>query len=243
MKRNTDPHDGVRAPRFRRLRRLVRLAIRGLLLLTIAYFTVILIGLWPVNTGFRPTPGGIPIYVISSSIHSEVILPATSDVMDWREVFPAADFSDDVSELELVAVGWGNRDFFLNTPTWAEFNIGRALSALVLPGPCCIHVTWTRESWLADSARTVTISETEYRRLCDYVLETIRNSGGAMQRIDAPGFTPRSAFYEAQGRYHLFNTCNSWTARALRNAGVKVPWLAPLPKTVFLWFPDDADGK
>ncbi|MDP6343627.1 MAG: DUF2459 domain-containing protein, partial [Alphaproteobacteria bacterium] len=33
---------------------------------------------------------------------------------------------------------------------------------------------------------------------------------------------PGSRFYEGAGEYHLLNTCNTWTARALRQAGLAV---------------------
>ncbi|MFO7315144.1 DUF2459 domain-containing protein, partial [Rhodothermus marinus] len=38
-----------------------------------------------------------------------------------------------------------------------------------------------------------------------------------------PGLYGReSFFYAAHGRYHLFNNCNHWVARALRAAGLPV---------------------
>ncbi len=33
---------------------------------------------------------------------------------------------------------------------------------------------------------------------------------------------PDSNFYDARGRFHLFNTCNTWTARTLRAGGVNL---------------------
>ena len=42
---------------------------------------------------------------------------------------------------------------------------------------------------------------------------------GRLVRLE-PGWTASSAFYPARGRFHLLNTCNAWTARALRAAGL-----------------------
>ena len=36
----------------------------------------------------------------------------------------------------------------------------------------------------------------------------------------ARGLYPDSNFYDARGTFHLFNTCNTWTARMLCAAGV-----------------------
>jgi hypothetical protein len=41
---------------------------------------------------------------------------------------------------------------------------------------------------------------------------------GRLIRLE-PGWTHSSAFYVARDQFHVLNTCNSWTARALRAAG------------------------
>jgi Protein of unknown function (DUF2459) len=46
-----------------------------------------------------------------------------------------------------------------------------------------------------------------------------RPLGGRATAI-GPGLYPDSRFYRARGRFHLFNTCNTWTARKLAAAGL-----------------------
>ena len=36
------------------------------------------------------------------------------------------------------------------------------------------------------------------------------------------GLYPDSLFYNARGAFHLFNTCNTWTARKLKQGGVAI---------------------
>jgi hypothetical protein len=38
----------------------------------------------------------------------------------------------------------------------------------------------------------------------------------------SPGLYGNSRFYQSRETYHLFNTCNVWTARALRTAGLPI---------------------
>ena len=45
---------------------------------------------------------------------------------------------------------------------------------------------------------------------------------GARSDIFARGPQPNSNFYRAHGRFHLFNNCNTWTARVLRAGGVNL---------------------
>jgi len=44
----------------------------------------------------------------------------------------------------------------------------------------------------------------------------------------ASGLGANSLFYPARGKFHLFNTCNSWTARALKAAGYPLGMLDPV---------------
>ena len=40
------------------------------------------------------------------------------------------------------------------------------------------------------------------------------------------------AFYPANGRYSLLQTCNVWTGSLLRDAGVKMGWWTPFAGNV-----------
>ena len=46
-----------------------------------------------------------------------------------------------------------------------------------------------------------------------------RPAGGRAEAISR-GLYPDSRFYNALGEFHLFNTCNTWTARVLRAGGL-----------------------
>ncbi len=48
-----------------------------------------------------------------------------------------------------------------------------------------------------------------------------RPEGGRGETV-ARGLYQDSRFYPARGRFHLFNTCNTWTARMLTAAGAGV---------------------
>jgi len=69
----------------------------------------------------------------------------------------------------------------------------------------------------------------EYRRLVDYVRGAF--AAGPVVR----GYGARDAFYSAKGGYSAFRTCNEWTGRGLRKAGVPMGIWTPLPWGVMLW--------
>ena len=220
-------------------RRIGRVLVRLFLLFVVVYSIIVLIGLIPVNNDFQQTPDGIEIYVISNAVHSDLVLPLDSDAIDWRELFPASAFAGDVRQATHVAIGWGDRGFFLKTPTWADLKFSVVANALLLPSDTCMHVSMTRSELLGSGARSVSISASEYKQLVDAILESVPiDSNGQPTLIEGAAYGRYDAFFAATGRYHCLNTCNSWVGSVLKRAGVRTPWISPLPKTVYWYFPE-----
>lgn len=203
---------------------------------TLIYIGILLIGLIPVNNSFVPADGGITLYVVSNEVHADIIVPVKTDIIDWAEEFSGATFGSDVTALSHVAFGWGDKGFFLETETWDDFKLSIAANALLLPSESCIHVSFTNPTYFKDAA-SVTVSESQYQKLVDHI-ERSFNADSNQQSVQIPdrSYSSNDAFFEANGRYHLLNTCNSWVGRGLKSAEVRVPWLSPLPKTPMLYF-------
>ena len=81
-----------------------------LLVVTSIYLIVALIlGLKPRNADFRQPAQGITIYLHSSGVHADLVLPVAAAGVDWRATLPAAHFAGDVSSADYVSFGWGDR--------------------------------------------------------------------------------------------------------------------------------------
>ena len=198
---------------------------------------ILAVGLIPTNNNFQPTEGGIQIFLVSNAVHADIILPMSTAEFDWSEKFSDTEFMGDVSDRSLVAFGWGDRGFFLETATWDDFKISTALNALLLPSESCAHVSFTTPGAYKDPV-SVTISPEQYARLVEFIGTTFeRDSQGNYIQIPGEAYSTNDAFFKAEGRYHFFNTCNSWIGRCLRSAGVRTPWFSPLPKTPMLYIP------
>jgi uncharacterized protein (TIGR02117 family) len=92
------------------------------------------------------------------------------------------------------------------------------------------HIAEPRDNPAA-GVRRVMLRPQEYARLVAFVRTSLQPGGRAY-----PGYDHYDAFYEARGRYTLLNTCNAWTGRGLRQAGVRVGRWTPFPVTVMGWF-------
>ena len=217
--------------------------VKRLFLLVLAliagYLLIVLVGLIPVNNEFDPSQGKIRIRVVSSPVHADFMLPISNQVIDWRTVFPADCFPSDTSKATHLAVGWGDRGFFLETPTWADIKVSTTAKAMLWPSESCMHVVMAYSNYGANGAREVFLTEQQYTELVEFIRQSFRrNKDDELIQIPDFSYHNNDAFFEARGSYNCLNTCNSWTGRGLKECGVRVPWLTPLPKSIFLYLPD-----
>jgi uncharacterized protein (TIGR02117 family) len=219
--------------------RALKLLLRAALLLAglaMAYFAIAFgLLLFPVNSDNPPAAGPVLAYVYSNGVHTDLVLPVHSQGVDWSQVFPAKHFSEMPRDAAYVAIGWGDREFYLNTPQWKDLTVGRALQALSGSGHSLLHVSYLLQADVQSAVHALPLSADQYASLVKYVdAALVRNNEG--QGLNVPGqhYGPHDAFYEARGSYNLFTTCNTWIGRGLRQAGVKVSAWTPLASQV-LW--------
>ena len=67
-----------------------------------------------------------------------------------------------------------------------------------------------------------TISKNQLDTLCLYINNTVwRDNDGENEILSTKGLG-RIIFFKAKGEYHLFNTCNTWLAKGLKQAGIEI---------------------
>jgi uncharacterized protein (TIGR02117 family) len=189
----------------------------GLLGLCLTYLGIALIlGAIPANRTFTETPGGIPVAVCSNGVHTDFVLPVKTEAVDWASVFSPQHYPVDVNRFDHVGIGWGDLDFYRTTPTWADFEIGTALRALIGLGPAALHVQYRPGPGPNEDCRRLTISSAQYRALRDYISATLASPGWSA----AAGYGSTDLFYAAHGRFSLFKSCNVWLGEGLKAAGL-----------------------
>jgi uncharacterized protein (TIGR02117 family) len=201
---------------------------------------------WPVHPEERVSRGadvrdpvdGIKVeaYVSSNGAHTDFVFPIRSAAFDWSTVFPATDAAAVPRDAAFIAIGWGDREFYLHTPTWADLTASRALSAVAGLNPSLLHVTWLRRDQLpihdgrtAGSYR-LPLTAARYGHLVAYVRAKLPDAQTTV--LPGAGYGAQDAFYEATGRYGPFETCNAWTGRGLREAGLTMGAWTPFDYNV-----------
>ena len=186
--------------------------------------------IWPTAAPHAREPATIEAYVMSNGVHTDYVFPVRTAGIDWSQRFLPAQARAAPSDAEFIAIGWGDREFYLNTPTWADLTAARAFGALRGGNRALLHVTWLRRADLRGSVWRLPLSVPQYAALAGHVHAAL--PGARAVPIAGAHYDGNDAFYEANGSYHLFETCNTWTGRGLRQAGVPMGRWTPFDFTV-----------
>lgn len=221
-------------------RHVVGRAVAGLVVLLLGYGVAGLIGgTVPVNAAWRAPETGVTIWVESNGVHTGLVMPKVAGGVDWRSFAPSTDLGDPAyGGNGYLAIGWGDRDFYLGTPTWADVRPRTVWAAAWGSERTLLHVEHVPVPAAGDDVRAIVLRPAEYRRLVAFIVAS-RVAGGGRWR----GYGAYDVFYEARGRYDAVRTCNSWTGAALAAAGVRVGWWTPFPVTVSWWFRHGTSGE
>ena len=197
-------------------------------------------GLIGTNAHWRPPADGVTIYVETNGFHTGFILPAQAEGVDWHTVFPPTDVSDmgihATGATDHVAISWGERDFYLNTPDWRDVDPATMVRAAIGSDRTLIHVYHMRRPADGAYARRLVISHDAYRHLSARLMQSVAVPV-AGPLAPTPGYRGDDVFYAATGRYSLANSCNVWTGDHLRAIGVRVGAWTPAEHHVMRWFP------
>lgn len=174
----------------------------------------------------QPTPHRI--HVVRHGWHSGIVVPAANVPAD---AWPARREFADAQYLE---VGWGDRAYYQA----ADPSLWLGLRALLWPRPGVLHMVAfsgpVEREFAAAEIVALQITPQGLARLIATVAASHERDAAGQPIAFGPGLYGRSRFYASRDRFHLFATCNVWTAAMLREAGVPLgPLLSPTAGALF----------
>ena len=200
-------------------------------LLLIGYFTPV------INCHITNEECKFSVCIINDGMHINIVLPVNNNIVDWGKFINISTIGKGGKDnYKYLTFGWGDRDFYIQTPTLAELNLITAFKALFLPTPSTILVQGFSEIPQNQETKCVEVTQTDYLQLTQFIQKTFQmDSQNEPIRI-ANGHSSNSGFYAANGNYSIVKTCNNWVAEALRKANVDTPLWAGLSSAVMLHF-------
>ncbi len=183
------------------------------------YFLITLIGgLIPVNQHSK-NKGDIQIFLVQKGSHTDIVVPITNKIIDWKKVIPPAHFPKAMRAAKYYSFGWGDREFYRTTPYWEDLTFKTAFKALFLNTPSAMHI---RQLDKIDSEKIIelNIKAEEYKRLSEYFLMHLKfKKKNQISPLDFH-YSENDVFYASFSSFHAFRTCNSWSNNALKYSGL-----------------------
>jgi len=174
------------------------------------------------------------ILVLRNPIHTDIAIPVDDGVRRRFRFLADAGLPVDAPEARYLVFGWGGRAFYLETPTWSRIKTMPVLKALTVDSSVMhVDVAGAIPEPHPDVAG-FDIDGTHFSALLDYIQSSFGQGPNGPIVIDNAGYSTFDRFYEAKGHFNALVGCNTWTAAALRSAGLRTGWWNPLP--VSLWW-------
>jgi uncharacterized protein (TIGR02117 family) len=188
----------------------------------------------PVGQRSEPTPNDIEAYLLSNGVHTDIVLPVRSAQIDWSQMLPYADTPAQDTTMHYVGFGWGDKGFYLDTPTWSQLKPSTAFKAMFWLGTSAMHITFHHEPTEGPECVKLYLTPAEYARLIDYIKTSFDyDAAGRVQHIAGHNYGRFDTFYEARRTYNLFYTCNTWANNALKISGQKASLWTPMDSGIF----------
>jgi len=156
------------------------------------------------------------VYLVSHGWHAGIVI-RRADLATGQ--WPAL---DQLPRSKFLELGWGDRDYYRTPdPSWAV-----TLKAALLPTRSVMHVVafdadvpsyFPRSEIIA-----LPLSKAGFEGLSRHVSASFARDAAGNAMPLGPGLYGASQMYLSTQTYHLFNTCNVWTARALKAAGCPI---------------------
>ncbi len=200
--------------------------------LVLLYFLIaVVFSLIPVNRKHSTETTNYPVYLATNGVHMDIVLPYSDSLANWNKFLK---FDDQISPfVQFIGIGWGDKDFYINTPTWGDLTFSTAFAAAFLKGQSAMHVSPYLSVSENERVVKVYLTKEQYITLTRYIRESFKkNPDNEFAEIKGVSYAHNDKFYLAHKSYHLFYTCNSWVNQGLKKTGIRTSLWTPFDKAI-----------
>lgn len=159
---------------------------------------------------------GHEIYIISHGWHAGLAIKAG----DLNKVTPdlAVRFPDSM----YYEIGWGDTGFYQAN----KITTGLTFQAMFWSSGSVLHIVGLEvsplENFKNSKVEILTSDDENYQNLLNFINSSFQRDKNNKIILESKGIYGDSQFYTGIGKYHILNTCNKWTAKALYSAGYNI---------------------
>ncbi len=203
----------------KKILRIVKIALLLPLLILFYVFVAYVCSYIPYNTSFeQASEDSVKIFLHSNGVHTDILVPVKNDQKDWNAFLPGLP-----ANTSFVAMGWGDKGFYLNTPTWGDLKFSTAFKAAFWLSTTAMHITpYAQAPSISEQTVEVNISKEQYAVLCEYIEKSFQlNDQKQLNLLPHDARYYSGSFYDATGTYSILTSCNSWVNKALKVSGIR----------------------
>lgn len=184
-------------------------------------------------------PKNITAYILTNGVHTDLVVPIKSAEMDWSTEIPFENTVLKRTDFNYLSIGWGDKGFYLDTPTWADLKVSTAIKAAFWLSESAMHCTFYEKMTEGEDCKKIVLTKKQYVELVNFITNKFdldKNGKPILIKTDAV-YSKNDAFYDAKGSYSFLNTCNTWANQGLIVAGQKAAFWTPTDFGIFQHYP------
>jgi len=120
------------------------------------------------------------IFITTNGVHLDIVLSVENidtEFLKKLEILP---------QTKYLAFGWGDKQFYINTPEWKDLTFNTAFKALFLKSETAMHVTCYRNSY--SLWRKIKLCSSQLDSLNSYIEKSfLKSDNGRLQKIAVTG--------------------------------------------------------
>lgn len=156
------------------------------------------------------------VWVVSHGWHTGIVIPREA----IEERLP--ELAERFNYAPFIEIGWGDKGFYQSE----EITTGLTLRAMFWSPGSVVHVVSVVDSpacyFRHSQVTELILTKGQLAGLIEFIDRSFaRDKQGRVITLKS-GIYGDSQFYEGEGRYHILNTCNKWTAKALKSAAIDI---------------------
>ena len=161
-------------------------------------------------------PGPTDVYIVQEGWHTGFVVPAgtiQSQLPQLHERF---------GDTPYMVFGWGEKEYYQAEQITSGLTVRAILwptesvvKAVAIPEHPDIHFT-------ENKLEALCLDSKQYALLIGFIENSFSKDSDGNIIKSKNGSDGNSQFYSGEGHYYSMNTCNNWTARGLKSAGLNI---------------------
>jgi len=174
------------------------------------------------------------IYVYSNGFHTDIILPISHGYVRKNLAPILNDFPASLKPIEYIAIGWGSKAAYTSMVDITDLP-AKTIFKAIMGDETVFHITPIRRQidLISNHTYAFEVSEAGLKRLVNFIAKDIYlDPSGQAVLLHGISQGYGDVYFKAKGTYWPLVTCNVWTGRALRQAGLQIGVWTPFAQSI-----------